>query len=470
MYGLQNYSLFNWGIIIMVLLKISLAKKFMFLLILCLLLGITPQVFAEQKDPNEQTQLSEPLRREATDYNESSSTSKTEKAPTNWMERLFKPIIKYSPVDVEVPYTILPDSLQSWKDFKKQMEEKYGTSISIILDDHHQQVLSGPGADEGRNLFWWNVTVKQRLWKGGRIITKARGSNTDGNPPNGITPLVGSKLNIDWAAYETEMLYLANLYLEQKLFNDKFLIAIGKLTFPEYFDENKVAGTWDFFSHSLVKNQAFPHRYHTVGALGRYDVTDRLYVQAGITDAKGIRSETGVNTAFDDDAEFLFMGEFGIKTKNSKGLEGNYRFDLWYDPQPLKRHDGNGSEEDTIGCGVSFDQALTEKLGGFFRYGWDDGRVRKFSNYWSIGGTYKAPIPQREKDVLGFGVGQGITHQQYRRANNATDTETIFEVYYKIFITEWCSLTLDIQTLLNPGTKASNDTAVIPGFRIKMLF
>ena len=46
---------------------------------------------------------------------------------------------------------------------------------------------------------------------------------------------------------------------------------------------------------------------------------------------------------------------------------------------------------------------------------------------------------------------------------------SVLEVYYKIFVKEWCSLTLDIQTLLNTGTNSNNDNAVIPGFRLKIL-
>jgi len=133
------------------------------------------------------------------------------------------------------------------------------------------------------------------------------------------------------------------------------------------------------------------------------------------------------------------------------------------------RYDGKGVERDNIGCGVSFDQAITEQLGAFFRYGWNDERVNKFSNCWSAGGNYKGPIPQRSKDVLGFGVTQGITSTDFRRANNTTNTETIIEAYYKIFVTDWCSLTLDIQTLINTGTNSNNDNAVIPGFRLKVL-
>lgn len=393
-----------------------------------------------------------------------------EKDSANWIDGIFDsiPLPKYSPADPDVPHDKVPSWLAPWKDFKKQMEEKYGTSISIVLDDHHQHILNGPGARKGRNIFWWNLTIKQKVWEGGKLIFKVRGSNQN-EPPNGITPLVGSKLNLDWAAYETELAYIANLYLEQRLLDDKLLIAVGKLTFPSYFDENKVAG-WDFFSHSLARNQSFIHKYHTIGILARYDVSEKLYVQAGITDVQGIRSETGLNTAFHKEDYFLTMGEVGFKTINKKGLEGNYRFNLWYDPQPLSRHDGGDPERDTIGFGLSFDQMLTKKLGAFFRYGLDDGRVRTFSNYWSLGGTYKGLLPERKDDVLGLGVGQGITHQDYRRANNATHTETILEIYYKMIIADWCSLTFNLQTLLNTGTQSGNDNAVIPGIRLKMVF
>jgi hypothetical protein len=447
--------------------KQVLIKISVFLLTLCLISSFGLQVLAKEKIQDEQVGLSEMLCKGNTG-GDSSSQLGYKKDSVGWMGRLFSPILKYTPQEMEVPYTVLPESFEAWKNFKKNMEEKYGTNISITLDDHHQQILNGPGARKGRNIFWWNLTLKQKLWEGGKLIFKARGSIPDNEPPNGITSLVGTKLNLDWAASETAAFYVANVYLEQKLLNDKLLIAAGKLNFPDYFDENKVAG-WDFFSHSLAKNQAFPHRYHTIGALGRYDLSDQLYVQAGISDAQGIRSETGLKTAFYGEDYFITMGELGVKTKNDKGLEGNYRFDLWYDPQPLKRHLG-GPQRDTIGYGISFDQMLSKEVGAFLRYGWDDGRVRKFSNYWSLGGTWTGPISTRSKDVLGFGFGQGITHHDYQEAQNATHTESIFETYYKIYITEWCSLTLDLQTLLNPGTNSHNDTAIIPGIRVKMVF
>jgi carbohydrate-selective porin OprB len=379
------------------------------------------------------------------------------------------PPVKYSPAEGPI---LKPEAVPSWTDgwrrLKQQLEERYGTSVGLVLDDHHQQVVDGPGQGEGANIFWWNLSVDQKLWEGGKLIFKARGSSQDSELPHGISPLVGSNLNLDWAAYETDYGYIANLYIEQKLFDKKLTVAAGKITFPSYFDENKVAG-WDFFSHSLARNQLFPHRYHTIGTLLRYDPLNWLYVQLGTTDAAGVRSETGLNTTFDGDTRLITMGELGIKTKVA-GWEGNYRFDLWEDSRTFTRFDGRGTERDIVGFGVSFDQMLTEKLGAFFRYGIDDGRVNKFSDYWSFGGTCKGPLNVRRDDVLGFGFGQGLASDDYREAKNASRTETILEGYYKMQLRQWVSLTLDCQVLLNPGTNSDNETAVIPGVRLKFVF
>ena len=381
-----------------------------------------------------------------------------------------QPPVKYSPAEGPIlPVERIPTALESWRLFKKDLKDRCGTDVGLVLQDQYQHILQGPGEGNGHNLFWWNLTIDQRLWKGGKLIFKARGSNTDGTPPNGISPLVGSKLNLDWAAYETTEAYIANVYIEQRLLDDRLMLAVGKITFPNYFDENKVAG-WDFFSHSLVRNQLFPHRYHTIGALARYDLTDRLYIQTGMTDADGIRSHSGLKTTFDGDGDLIYMGETGFKAKDGHGLEGNYRLETWYDTRPLNRHDGTGTQEGTLGFGVNLDHMLTDRIGAFFRYGIDDGEVRTFSHYWSAGGTWKGPLEGRSDDVLALGIGQGLTSHDYRIANGSTRSEMILETYYKIQWTRFLSFLVDCQVLFNPGTNPANETAVIPGMRLKAVF
>lgn len=363
------------------------------------------------------------------------------------------------------------DWFAAWQKAKKDLEESTGTSFALTLDNHSQFILSGRGEGHERNLFWWSLTVTQKLWPNAKLIARIRGSSNahgqDDAPPHGIGPLISPKINLDSLWSETEFLYVANLYLEQKLLDNKLLIAVGKIKEDVYFDNNDVA-TADFFSYSLAKNLAIPHKSHTIGAVVRYDITDWVYVQAGVIDAQGIRSETGLDTAFHGEDYFLSLYEVGFKTK-FWGKKGNWRFDLWNDSSHLSRYDRSGTESNTLGFGVSFDQMITDKIGAFFRYGVTDGDVRTFSNTWSIGGTAKGLLPGREKDVLGFGFVQGITDGSYRARYNATASESLFEVYYKIQVTDWCSICPDLQVLLNPGTR-NEDVAVVAGIRVKLDF
>lgn len=294
---------------------------------------------------------------------------------------------------------------EAWKQLKKDLESTTGTSFSVSLDDHAQFVLNGPGEDHHRNLFWWNVTVTQKLWPDAKLVVRVRGSsNANGQthaPPHGVYPLVRPKMNLDWMWAETNWIYVANLYLEQKLLDKKLTITLGKINAPLYFDTNNVAG-WDFLSHSIAKNQILPHKYHTLGAIVRYDVADWMYVQVGAIDAQGIRSETGFNTAFHAEDWWQAMYEVGFKTAFG-GKEGNYRFTLFQDPTRLSRFDHTGVQYDTLAFGVSFDQMLTDKIGAFFRYGVTDGDVRTFSNTWSLGGTVKGLLPPAPRTCWEWG-------------------------------------------------------------------
>ncbi len=357
----------------------------------------------------------------------------------------------------------------AWGDLKTKIKETTGTEIDGTIDNNTRFLINGVGQGHMRNLFWWNMTAKQNLWKDAELVARVRGctDGTGGEPSHGIYHFITPKQNLDWHWGETECLYLANVVLKQRLLDKKLLIAVGKINEVIYFDTNNVAG-FDFLSFHLARNASFPHRPHTIGSVVRYDVADWLYVQAGLIDDEGIRSEMGTNTAFHGECRWQSMYEAGVKTKIG-GREGNYRVDVWHDPTPLARHDGTGSERDNVGFGMSFDQMITDQLGLFFRYGFNHGDVHTFCSTWSVGGTYSGLIPGREKDVLGIGFAQGITSGEYQSANNATPSESLFEAYYKLWVNDWISVYPDVQVLLNPGTR-DEDVVVVGGLRVKLSF
>jgi porin len=98
----------------------------------------------------------------------------------------------------------------------------------------------------------------------------------------------------------------------------------------------------------------------------------------------------------------------------------------------------------------------TQGLGAFFRYGFRHEDTFRLNQFWSGGLAYTGPIPTRDKDTLGFAVGQMISSEDYKSmVNPQAGSETMYELYYAIQITPWLVLTPDIQYIDNPnGTEA----------------
>jgi len=351
---------------------------------------------------------------------------------------------------------------EQWKRLKNRLREKTGTSVGLCVNSQSQVLLNGPQEGRARSVLWWNLGVVQELWAGGKLVVNARGGVGDG-----LGRYLGAKHNTNWAQDEPRALYVSHVLLEQKLLDEKLTLSLGKLDVGDYFDTN-AAGDWTFLSYSLARNPTIPFVWHAMGAVACYEPCSWLYVQAGAADGRGSGTETGLKTAFHDEDHFLGLFEFGFRPKLGD-RQGNYRFILWYDGRPVDRVDGNGSERDDVGFAVSFDQQVTEKVTAFLRYGFAHARLREIASFWSLGATWTGAVPQRPRDVLGFGVAQAVTGTDYRRANGAASTETIVELYYRIRVNEWLSVTPDLQAIVNPGAR-NRDVGVVAGVGVNLSF
>ncbi|HOF17480.1 MAG TPA: carbohydrate porin, partial [Phycisphaerae bacterium] len=347
------------------------------------------------------------------------------------------------------------------------MAKMTGTEVCICTETVSQVILNGSGENKNRTVFFWDLGVTQKLWTGAKLVVHTRGGT--GRGPGHLIAGGGSPmLNINHKAGEPEAIYISHLFLEQKLFDNKLTVSAGKLDYGDFFDTNEAA-SWNFTSYALARNPLIPTPWHALGAVVRYDPTDWLYVQAGVFDAQASGTETGLNTAFHDEDYTVSMYEAGLRHKWGERV-GNYRFILWYDPQPHSRIDGNGSERDDLGFALSFDQQVTDKITAFLRYGWANEHVRNNRQFWNVGFTWQGPIAARPADDLGFSVGQTITGHDYRKANGATSSETLFETYYRIRFTEWLALSPNVQVMIHPGASPDNDVAVMAGLRLTVEF
>ena len=157
--------------------------------------------------------------------------------------------------------------------------------------------------------------------------------------------------------------------------------------------------------------------------------------------------------------------------------DGNYRVLGWLnDREHTKWNDSSKVKEETYGVGISFDQELTDSLGAFLRYGWQDpdiylnGESFSLEHAWSAGVQIAGTSWNREGDIIGLAVGQAMPSDDYRKAGanlNAKD-EGHFEAYYNYKVNEHLTLTPDLQIIWNPyGKDAENgsDAIVVGGVK-----
>jgi hypothetical protein len=139
-------------------------------------------------------------------------------------------------------------------------------------------------------------------------------------------------------------------------------------------------------------------------------------------------------------------------------LEGNYRLYGWqagYDHAKLdrEREPIDGKKGKGWGLGVSADQQITEMIGIFGRFGWNNEDVYVVKWEASGGINLTGLIPGRDEDTIGVGFAGLVPDSRY------TDDEPEYhlEAYYRIAVTENLAFTPDVQYVWNPGGDSDND-------------
>jgi carbohydrate-selective porin OprB len=355
------------------------------------------------------------------------------------------------------------DWFGAWKRLKAMAQEATGTAVSVYAESQAQTILDGPGEHRNRGVFWWNLNITQKLWTDADLIL-----NTRGGSGHGLDPLLADRANTDWMAGEPRLAYISDVYLRQKLLDGRLTLAVGKFDVTDYFDRNEIA-SWNFLSYSLARNPTIPFAYHAIAGVVRYEPTEWFYAQAGVADARGSPTESGINTAFRHGEPFVRLCELGFRPRVQR-LRGNYRIILWHDPRSRTRIDGSGVRHGDAGIGLSFDQQLSDKIGVFFRSGCARGEVRPTEQFWSLGAKWAGPIPGRSQDELVIGVAQHRMGGAYRRANDSAKAETLVELYYTAKASEWLSVAPYLQLILDPGARRHEDAAIAAGLRLQMRF
>jgi hypothetical protein len=252
-------------------------------------------------------------------------------------------------------------------------------------------------------------------------------------------------------------------------------LTFGKLDATSYIDTNKYANDeCTQFLGRIFRNSPvleFPDD-NAAGV--------RLLLEpANLVDVGIVAMDTNADgeDAFDN---VFVSAQLNIKP-NIFTRPGNYRVYGWLnDKEHTKWDDSAKTKKEGYGVGLSLDQELSDSLGVFARYGWQDpnvfmnGEDLSLEQSWSFGLELAGSPWGRADDVFAIAFGQVLPSDEYKKVNSLkAKSEEHLEVYYSFKVNEHLRLSPDIQLIWDPyGDDAANGdkTIVVAGLRMQIDF
>ncbi len=281
--------------------------------------------------------------------------------------------------------------------------------------------------------------------------------------------------NVNRDADNEQNVRLTEVYYEQNLFDKKLSLTFGKLDSTVYLDANAFANdeTAQFLGRIYRNSSVIEFPDNSFGLRLGLAPIELFDIELAMFDA---------DTDWEDAFDSIFLGGQINFKPNLFEREGNYRILAWLnDRDHIKWLDTTKDTEENYGFGLGFDQGITDNLGVFARYGWQNPKVYLSGSSFSLEQSYslglqlKGSLWVREDDILGFAFGGVIPSDDYKKADPTRNAkkEGHFECYYSYKVNDHLTLSPDLQVIWDPyGYDATygDDTILVGGLRAQIDF
>jgi len=268
---------------------------------------------------------------------------------------------------------------------------------------------------------------------------------------------------------------LIEAYYEHYFKSIPLILTFGKLDATVYIDTNEYANdeTTQFLGDSF-KNSPLIEFPDDNGPGLRLSFKPKRFLEIELL-------AMDANSDWEDLFDNMFLAVQCNFKPQGFSRPGNYRLYVWLnDKNHVKWKEPASTKKRGYGLGVSIDQELTNSLGLFLRYGWQNPKVylqgeeTSFEHFWSIGLQISGNLWGREQDSLGLAFSQIYPSSDYKEANSfKAKPEEHLEAYYNFRINEHLALSPDFQVIWEPyGRDApkGEDTIFVGGLRAQIDF
>lgn len=365
----------------------------------------------------------------------------------------------------------------NWWGVRRTMEE-HGVFFNASLVMDVSTNFSG-GLERGtvyRQLLDINLAVETQPlvgWEGGRFYISF--NNYAGG--NGTDQLVGDLQGFDnLDAYDFTALY--ELWYSQSLFEDLFVLTVGKLDANALFAYVEAGGLFinssAGFPPTIVGFPSYPDPAMSVNL--EVNPVDWLRFGVGFYDGSGSTGTKGPATFFHNEDGYFIMGEASVNWDLGDRRIGRLAAGGWGHTGTFERFDST-TQSGTEGFYVLVEQTVmhiepevdesSRRLDVFLQYGYADPELSEIAHFIGGGLTFIGPIPGRENDQAGFYVAAALLSDD---AGFAVDHEVALETTYQIAVTPFFSIQPSLQYIFNPGGASSASNSLVGTLRFVIDF
>lgn len=371
------------------------------------------------------------------------------------------------PADDPQPPTSIDEELNEIRPgvaFKRQLDDfaaKTNIRIGIANTLLFQQASGGPGNRSAASgdldlLIKWTAIGAGTKDTGVLAFAGEYRYQIGDQPPSALGGQIGTLLGTTNGFSERPPV-VKELYWDQRLFEDHFRFAIGRIDPENLFGGHRLQSANTFFFNKAFSTNptvAFPGQ--GAAAAAQWKPVSWFYLTGGITDANG-KATVGNMDGFFSDHEFLTFGELGF-TPTIEGLgAGRYRLAVWN----LDAREAANTPSDN-GVTVSLDQDFGKSLIAFARYGHADGDVTNVTNSIQCGVGIK--------DILGPENMLGVAAAWSQPKDGSKRDEKVLEVFQRFQVTETTQFTIGVETIFDPSNAPGDGVIGVFSARLRVSF
>ena len=278
-------------------------------------------------------------------------------------------------------------------------------------------------------------------------------------PPSGLG-FESGYVGLFEPVFSDQQTRLTNLYWKQYLAEGKWAFVGGFLDVTDFVDVYLLASPWTGFNNLVFSTGSaatdLPNDA-TLGLAAGGMVTDKVYIQAGLTDADADPTDPfeGFENVFQESNFFKWI-EIGFTPKQDRLYFDNIHVTFWHIDERLNE------TPDGWGVNASWQKWINDKWLPFVRGGYTEDSGSLLEKSVTVGIGYQ-PVPMR--GVIGVGFNWGKPNQT---SFEGTDYQYSTELFWRYQLTREVAVTPSIQYIKDPALNPEESSLWAYGIRVRI--